>query len=531
MNTTWIADRPHLGPLVDRMKELLEVADAMVERAKRDGADIDYAAFEEEVGAGAAAIEAAVHETALSSLDVNAPFVQVWGKTYRRVHRAPRTYGTMAGPVTVFRTLYRPLGERAGPTLDAVGQRAGVVERRWLPRTARAMAFLLGQGTSREAAQTSEELLRLPYSRSSFERVGHTVGAEYVKRRRHVEPRLIEAVVVPDDARAISVAIDRVAVPMEEPRGEGKPTGPGFTEEELALIRSFPPSRPLDARTKAILEEMDRVNAEATPAKVERNYRMAYCAALTLHGPDGEPVHTIRYGRMPPTPGSIESLTKREVQRLMERLADDVRALRGARPDLSVVLLADGAPELWNLFEAHLNEAKLGVAPVQLVDAWHALEYVGAAARLAEARERTMPGTFRRWRRTLLEEDDGAKKLLGELKALELDRVRDDQGRAAVGDAIRYLDSRVARMGYAEARARGLPIGSGTVEATCKSLVALRMKRPGARWKPSTGNEILQLRALQLSDRWSDAMRRTLKPLRKAVRRVEPKIALGLATE
>jgi len=41
------------------------------------------------------------------------------------------------------------------------------------------MAHLLAQGTSREAHATSEELPRLPYSRSSFERGGHEVGKEY----------------------------------------------------------------------------------------------------------------------------------------------------------------------------------------------------------------------------------------------------------------------------------------------------------------------------------------------------------------
>jgi hypothetical protein len=45
------------------------------------------------------------------------------------------------------------------------------------------------------------------------------------------------------------------------------------------------------------------------------------------------------------------------------------------------VLLADGAPELWNLFDWHLNERTLGVVPIQLIDARHALEYVGAHSR------------------------------------------------------------------------------------------------------------------------------------------------------
>jgi hypothetical protein len=86
--------------------------------------------------------------------------------------------------------------------------------------------------------------------------------------------------------------------------------------------------------------------------------------------------------------------------------------------------------------------------------------------------------------------------------------------------AIRYLLNHRQRMNYALARREGLSFGSGNVEATCKTLIETRMKRAGARWKEETGDHVLQLRALNLSNRWDEAMALTLSPLRKAVRRV-----------
>ncbi len=85
---------------------------------------------------------------------------------------------------------------------------------------------------------------------------------------------------------------------------------------------------------------------------------------------------------------------------------------------------------------------------------------------------------------------------------------------------MRYLENHSEMLDYATAWATGLPIGSGNVEATCKSLLGQRFKRCGARWKTETGEQVVQLRALELSDRWDDAIKETLRPLRRIVQRM-----------
>ena len=60
-------------------------------------------------------------------------------------------------------------------------------------------------------------------------------------------------------------------------------------------------------------------------------------------------------------------------------------------------------------------------------------------------------------------------------------------------------------MRYADARAQGLPIGSGIVEAAWKTLVTERLKRSGMRWGPRGGQAILTLRSLVQSHRFDHA--------------------------
>lgn len=468
----------------DELNELGDVVEAIVANALRTvartggGKAVDYAKVEAAVSEDAAAVERATHRAILQSLDIDVPAVIIGGVRYNRVGRCPAPYHTMAGSVSIERSLYRRSGTRGGTpdgkVVDAVSLRAGVVGDGWLPRTARAMAHDVQLGTSREAEASALEHDRLPYSRASFERVAHVVGALAVADREDIEDALIDRYEIPEEARSVSVSLDRVSVPMEEPRR--RPVG--------------------------------RPKKGAPKKPVERNFRMAYCGTVTLHDDQGTALHTIRYGCMP----------QGDMIGLRDRLVVDVATLASKRPDLRIQLLCDGAPEMWTLLDEWFTSETFGGEIDRLVDLHHVMEKLGAAAKVMHGSDGAGP-KLRDWKLHLLNRPRAAEGILEEVVASGLDEGPGDDH--PVHAAITYLQSHsqdADRMNYARARRLGLALGSGNVEATCKSLFEVRLKRCGSRWKEATGQHIVQLRALALSDRWGPAIELVLRPLRRAVR-------------
>jgi hypothetical protein len=458
--------------LVRPIESLICSASAAIASARLGGGAIDYAAIERAIEERAAEIESATHASVLPSLAVDAPRVSIHGKSYTRVVRdSPGTYHTMTGPVAVVRSLYREDGVRNGPAVDAISLRAGAFDGGWLPKTAAAMAHLLQQGTAREAVESAKQAGRLPYSRASFDRVGHAVGREWQHHHADIEDALIVDMELPDAACSISVALDRVSVPMEEPAK--KPVG-----------------RP-------------RKGAPKNP--IHRNFRMAYCGAVTLHDEAGRALYTIRRGCMP----------KGDPAMLCQLMANDVRRMVDERPTLRIKLLADGAAEMWNLLEGAFPREVFGEVR-RGVDFWHMIEKLAPAAKVVFGEEAAKE-ELRRWKDRLLRTDKAALEIFEELLASgHEDTWRDSE--QPVHNVLTYINSHVDRMNYASDRSAGLPIGSGNIEATCKTLVGVRMKRAGSRWKHETGGHILQIRSLALSDRFEPAMAKLHAARRTAVR-------------
>ena len=444
--------------LAESMQALADMT-ASASASARGGRSVDCAATEKAIAARTAAIERAANAEVLRALDVNAPRIRVRGDLFARFGREVGTYYTMAGEVQVERTVYRQVGVRNGPILDPIQVRTGAYGRGWLPLTAQCMAHDVQRGPSREAEAAAKQSGRFPYSRISFERVAHMVGEQLVREHADIEDQLAQEYELPADAKAMSVSLDRTTVPMEEPRKR-------------------PPGRPRKGDAKR---------------PVARNFRMAYCATITLHDADGKSLHTFRFGCMPESDANL----------WCAQIADQANRLFEQRPDLRVKLLSDGAPEMCNLLQSHFPASVFGRVE-QGIDFWHVIEKLAPAADLLFGADHAKP-ELERWRVRLRCANSAADEILAELRNSGMENKRSHSKRP-VHAAITYFENHKHHMHFATSLRLGLPIGSGNVEATCKTLVSIRMKRAGARWKTTTGEHVLRMRALALSDRWELAM-------------------------
>jgi hypothetical protein len=108
---------------------------------------------------------------------------------------------------------------------------------------------------------------------------------------------------------------------------------------------------------------------------------------------------------------------------------------------------------------------------------------------------------FESLRERLLMEDDGVDAVINALVYLHRKQPRVRR----VEQVLNYFRKNKKRMRYAEWKRQGFMIGSGVVEATCKTLVAQRLKLSGMRWGTYGAQAILTMRGWDQSDRFDEA--------------------------
>jgi hypothetical protein len=158
------------------------------------------------------------------------------------------------------------------------------------------------------------------------------------------------------------------------------------------------------------------------------------------------------------------------------------------------VVMGDGAEWIWNIADQHFPGA------IQIVDLYHAREHLwGLARKLFPNQEAGQ----RRWmmiHQDMLDEGK-IEDVVAALRSIDsstpelAEKIRTEAG---------YFENNVERMRYPEFRRQHLFVGSGVIEAGCKTIIGSRCKQSGMFWTVRGANAILALRCRLFNGRFED---------------------------
>jgi hypothetical protein len=158
------------------------------------------------------------------------------------------------------------------------------------------------------------------------------------------------------------------------------------------------------------------------------------------------------------------------------------------------VVIGDGAPWIWNLTDEHFPGA------IQIVDLYHARQHLWElSGKLWPTEERRR----RKWTRKGEKKLDGGRieSLVRDLRSLSSAA---PQAAELLRHEADYFAVNAQRMRYSAFRRQRLFVGSGVVEAGCKTIIGSRLKRSGMFWRVRAANAIIALRCHRLSGKFED---------------------------
>jgi len=162
------------------------------------------------------------------------------------------------------------------------------------------------------------------------------------------------------------------------------------------------------------------------------------------------------------------------------------------------VVLGDGAVWIWNLADQHFPGA------IPIVDLYHARQHLWKIAALLHPQDPVAKKLWMPPMKDLLEEGH-MEPLVVKLREIAAEHADTHPGLAEeILKEDAYFATNASRMRYPQFREKGLFVGSGVVEAGCKSVIGSRLKRSGMFWTVRGANAIIALRCCRINGRFED---------------------------
>ena len=377
------------------------------------------------------------------------PVLCACGRPMQSVGLRTKAATTLLGAVPFERSLYTcPVCEDAA---CFPGDRLlGIEHTSFSPGVRRLMARAGSRTPFGEAHEDLKVYAHLDVEARDIERIAEQVGHHIALWRARQDQDLLKGRLVPSSSLPIPIlyiSFDGTCIPMRKAELEGRrgkqPDGKA-KGREVKLGCVF---------TQTQLDEQGRPLRDPDST--------SYVGAIEASGPFGERMY-----------------------------AEALR--RGLLHAARVVVLTDGAKYNKSIAQLHFSNA------IHIVDLYHAREHLDALIKLLAPSAR-LPTRQTRWH-TLLD-NGNIPKLTAEAERLLPASAR--HKKLAVKE-IAFFRANTLQMRYAYFREQGFFVGSGVIEAGCRTVIGSRLKQSGMFWSLRGANAIIESRCCQMSGRFED---------------------------
>jgi hypothetical protein len=373
------------------------------------------------------------------------------GKQARYLELRSKTMLTAVGTVEVLRPYY--LCPHCHKGQFPVDQELDIVHTEFSPGVRR-MQSLVGQDASFDHGREQMLLLAgLEVTTKSVERVAESIGADIARQEQQEIERAVQLdlpMIVGEPVPILYIQMDGTGVPVVKKETAGR-----------------------------------KGKFDGLPAHT-REAKLGCVFTQTKWDQDG---YAIRDPDSTTYTGAIEN-----AEQFGKRLYVEAWKRGWSRAEKKVVI-GDGAEWIWNLAKEHFPGA------IQIVDLFHARQHLWDLARLLYPNDTKRRNAWiglhqKRWL------DKGKiAKLVASLHSIQ---TTDPDVARKIRNEADYFATNAARMNYPKFRKQHLFVGSGLIEAGCKTVIGHRLKQSGMFWTVNGANSILALRCSHLNGRFED---------------------------
>ena len=390
----------------------------------------------------------------LEDYESEAASVLVEETSYRFKQASTKTFLTPFGAMELGRNLYQK--DAGGPCHIPLDEKWGMTGEFATTEVREAVLFCCAHITPEETVEVLNKCALFQISATAIKHLVGETGDFLEEQAEEINQAIRKKERVPEESRVLVASLDGVNVRMRTPgKKRGRPRG-----------------RPGNA------------GQETTPSV----YKNAMVASLSVYGACSADQKTparllSRYGAQMPEE-KAPTLKKRfeaEIDQMEENLPAGV----------TKILLFDGARGLWNYIQDNPRFADYE----RLIDFYHTTEHLSKAAELLFGKAtKKATNWYDTYYDKLLKEQSAAARVVRSISYHLKQKKRSSKRTKDLERERTFFYRNQRKMTYADFRDRGLPIGSGPVEAACKTIVKTRLGRSGMHWSWNGGQSILQLR-------------------------------------